>query len=456
MGAIAEFEPPLVEGRKTLGQVTADVLDPLEGKPTRLWWIGLGISATTLLVAVCSITYVITTGIGALGLTKTIGWGFLITNFVFWVGIGHAGTLISAILLLLRQRWRTAINRSAEAMTIFALCCAGIFPLMHMGRPWLFFWLLAYPNTRGPVWPNFRSPLLWDMFAISTYFIVSLVFWFLGLMPDFATLRDRVKGRIRKTIFGTLSLGWNGSARAWERLELVSLLLAGLATPLVLSVHSLVSCDFATSLLPGWHATILPPYFVAGAILSGFSMVITLMLVARKTMRFEAYITQRHIDAMCKVVILTSMLVGMSYLIEIFVGWYSGDRFEQFMFLNRFLGPLGWSAWIMYGCNMLVPQLLWFPWIRKNHILLFVLSLLVNVGMWFERFVIIVVSLSRDFLPSSWSMYHVTPFDYAITFGCFGLFFTLFLLFCRALPMIAMAEIKHELAVERMHGGRHE
>jgi len=451
----AVSEPPLVEGRKTLGQVTADVLDPLEGKPTRLWWIGLGISGTMLLGALCAIGYVITTGIGALGLTKTIGWGFLITNFVFWVGIGHAGTLISAILLLLRQRWRTAINRSAEAMTIFALCCAGIFPLMHMGRPWLFFWLLAYPNTRGPVWPNFRSPLLWDMFAISTYFIVSLVFWFLGLMPDFATLRDRVKGRMRKAIFGTLSLGWNGSARAWERLELVSLLLAGLATPLVLSVHSLVSCDFATSLLPGWHATILPPYFVAGAILSGFSMVITLMLVARKTMRFEAYITQRHIDAMCKVVILTSMLVGMSYLIEIFVGWYSGDRFEQFMFLNRFLGPLGWSAWIMYGCNMLVPQLLWFPRVRNNHVLLFVLSLLVNVGMWFERFVIIVVSLSRDFLPSSWSMYHVTPFDYAITFGCFGLFFTLFLLFCRALPMIAMAEIKHELAVERMHGGGH-
>ena len=387
-------------------------------------------------------------GIGVIGKNKTVGWGFLITNFVFWVGIGHAGTLISAILYLLRQNWRTAVNRSAEAMTLIAVMCAGLFPLMHMGRPWFFFYLMPYPNTRGSLWMNFRSPLVWDMLAISTYFTVSLVFWYLGLIPDLATLRDRATG-LKKQVYGLLAFGWNGSSRTWHHYELVYLILAGLATPLVLSVHSVVSFDFATSLIPGWHANIFPPYFVAGAIFSGFAMVLTLMLVARKTMHFEEYITLRHIDAMTKVVLLTSMLVGLAYMTEFFMAWYSGDRYEQFHFLNRFLGPSGWWAWIMYGCNMVVPQVLWFKAVRRNLFVVFIISLLVNVGMWFERWVIIVSSLQADYLPSSWNFYRPTIFDFGVMLGSFGLFFTMFLLFAKFLPMIAMAEIKHEVA----HGG---
>jgi Ni/Fe-hydrogenase subunit HybB-like protein len=445
----AEADQPWVEGNKTLQQVTRDVADHLDQKSSRLWWTGFALSVTALTVGGFCILYLMTMGIGVIGKNKTIGWGFLITNFVFWVGIGHAGTLISAILFLLRQRWRTSVNRSAEAMTLIAVMCAGLFPLMHMGRPWFFFYLMPYPNTRGSLWMNFRSPLVWDMLAISTYFTVSLVFWYLGLIPDLAVLRDRAKTKIKKTVYGLLAFGWNGSSRGWHRYELVYLILAGLATPLVLSVHSVVSFDFATSLIPGWHTTIFPPYFVAGAIYSGFAMVLTLMLVARKTMHFEEYITHRHIDAMTRVMMLTSLLVGLAYMSEFYVAWYSGDRYEQTHFLNRFLGDHGWWAWIMYSCNMVVPQFMWFKPIRRNLFLVFIISLLANLGMWFERWVIIVSSLERDFLPSSWNVYRPTIFDFGVMLGSFGLFFTLFLLFCKFLPMIAIAEIKHEVA----HGG---
>jgi molybdopterin-containing oxidoreductase family membrane subunit len=446
---IDPIDEPLVQGNKTLQQVTRDVADHLDQPSSKAWWVGLGISASALALGGLCILYLMTYGIGTIGKNKTIGWGFLITNFVFWVGIGHAGTLISAILYLLRQKWRTSVNRSAEAMTLIAVMCAGLFPLMHMGRPWLFYYLMPYPNTRGSLWMNFRSPLVWDMLAISTYFTVSAVFWYLGLIPDLATLRDRATSKVKKAVYTLMAFGWNGSGRAWHRYELVYLILAGLATPLVLSVHSVVSFDFATSLIPGWHTTILPPYFVAGAIFSGFAMVLTLMLVARKTMHFEEYITQRHIDAMTKVILLTSMLVGLAYLSEFFVAWYSGSRYEQFHFLNRFFGPDGWWAWVMYGCNMVVPQVLWFRKVRENLVLVFIISLLVNVGMWFERWVIIVSSLQADYLPSSWNFYRPTIFDFGVMLGSFGLFFTLFLLFAKFLPMIAIAEIKHEVA----HGG---
>ena len=426
---------------KTPAQVTADICRPLEGKATPLWWAAFVPSLALLVLGVAAVSYQIATGIGTWGLNKTVGWAFDITNFVFWVGIGHAGTLISAVLFLVRQRWRTSVNRSAEAMTLFAVLCAAIFPLIHMGRPWLAFWVFPYPNTRGSLWVNFRSALLWDVFAISTYFIISAVFWYVGLLPDLATLRERSRG-LRRQIFGWLSLGWDGSLTTWNRYEKAYLLLAGLATPLVLSVHSVVSFDFATSILPGWHTTILPPYFVAGAILSGMAMVLTLMTVARKTMRLESYVTVRHLDAMGKIVLVTSWMVGFAYATEFWTAAYSGNPYEHFAFMNRAFGPMGWSYWIMVGCNVAVPQLLWFRSVRRNAAVVFVLSILVNVGMWFERFVIIVTSLQRDFLPSSWAEYVPSPIELATLAGSFGLFFTAFLLFCRFLPVVAMAEIK--------------
>jgi len=433
---------PLVAGNKSLARITDDVCAPLEKRPTGLWWAAFAGSSAMLLLGFAAVCYQIATGIGTWGLNRTVGWAFDITNFVFWVGIGHAGTLISAVLFLFRQKWRTAVNRSAEAMTLFAVMCAGLFPLIHMGRPWLAFWMAPYPNDRGSLWVNFRSPLTWDFFAISTYFLVSLVFWFLGLVPDLATVRDRAAPGLRKRLFGFFSLGWNGSFRTWHRYELVYLLLAGLATPLVVSVHSIVSTDFATAVLPGWHATIFPPYFVAGAILSGMSMVLTLMIVARKVAHLEDYITPRHLDAMGKIVLTTSCMVGLAYLTEFFTAMYSDNEYEQFAFLNRALGPFAWGYWIMVGCNVAVPQLLWFRKVRGNVAVLFVLSLFVNVGMWFERFIIIVTSLHRDFLPSSWADYTPTVIEVATLLGSFGLFLTCFLLFCRFLPMIAVAEIK--------------
>ncbi len=437
-------ETPLITGGKTCSDVTRDVCAPLERRPTRLWWLTFSAAATLLAIGAAAVGYQIATGIGTWGLNRTVGWGFDITNFVFWVGIGHAGTLISAVLLLFRQKWRTSINRSAEAMTIFAVICAGLYPVIHMGRPWLAFWVFPYPNFRGPLWINWRSALLWDVFAIGTYFTISLVFWYVGLIPDLATLRDRAKG-LRKRVLGFFSLGWNGSARTWSRYEVACVLLASLATPLVVSVHSVVSTDFATSLVPGWHTTVLPPYFVIGAVFSGFAMVLMLMLIARKVMSFEDYITRTHILAMCKVIVFTGSIVGLAYATELFTAWYSGSPYEQFAFANRMRGPMGWSYALMVLCNVVAPQLLWVRSVRSSLTAIFVITILVNVGMWFERFVIIATSLQRDYLPSSWSGYKPTMIEFGALIGGFGLFFTLFLLFCRLLPMISMFEVKSVL-----------
>ena len=446
---IAVSAVPLIGGNKRPADVTRDVVGALDAKPSPLWWGGLALSSSALLVGTVAIVYQISTGIGTWGLNRTVGWAFDITNFVFWIGIGHAGTLISAILFLLRQRWRTSVNRAAEAMTLFAVMCAGLFPLIHMGRPWLFFWMLPYPNSRGSLWVNFRSPLIWDFFAISTYFTISAIFWYVGLIPDLATIRDREPRTRRSTIFGFLSLGWTGSFRTWHRYEVVYLLLAALGTPLVISVHTIVSTDFATAVVPGWHTTIFPPYFVAGAIFSGMAMVLTLMLVARKTMRLEDYITPRHIDAMCSLVILTSSLVGLAYVTEFFMAYYSGNPYEQFAFYNRAMGPLAWGYYIMVSCNVMIPQLFWFTLVRRNLVVVFMISIFINVGMWFERFVIIVGSLQREYLPSAWSNYAPTSIEISTLIGSFGLFFTLFLLFCRFVPVIAMAEIKGVLRPAR-------
>jgi Ni/Fe-hydrogenase subunit HybB-like protein len=440
--AVLVLRPPLIEGEKTPAQVTQDVCAPMEARPSALWWTALVVSATLLLLGVVSITYEIATGIGTWGESRTIGWAFDITNFVFWIGIGHAGTLISAILFLFRQRWRTSVNRAAEAMTIFAVMCAGIFPVIHVGRPWFAYWMFPYPNSRGSLWVNFRSPLVWDFFAIATYFTVSAMFWYIGLLPDLATIRDRTKSAWRRRIASFFSLGWNGSYRTWQRYEVVYLMLAGLGTPLVISVHTIVSWDFATAVLPGWHATIFPPYFVAGAIFSGMAMVLTLMIIARRLMHLEQYITARHIDRMCKLVIATSGIVGLSYATEFFTALYSGNRYEQFVFFNRALGPMFWAYWTMVSCNVFIPLLLWFKRVRSSVAAVFVISILINVGMWFERFVIIVTSLSRDFIPANWFHYAPTRVEVATLLGTFGLFFTLFLLFCRFVPVIAVAEVK--------------
>jgi molybdopterin-containing oxidoreductase family membrane subunit len=440
---------PVIAGDKTPGQVTAEICAPLQRPAGALWWLAFVPAVSLLALGVTAVAYLFATGVGVWGLNRSVGWAFDITNFVFWVGIGHAGTLISAILFLFRQKWRTSVNRSAEAMTIFAVICAGLFPIIHMGRPWLFYWFVPYPNERGPLWVNFRSPLLWDFFAIGTYLTISLVFWYVGLLPDLGTLRDRLRPGPYRRLVGFFSLGWNGAARTWHRYELVYLLLAGLATPLVVSVHSVVSTDFAVAQMPGWHATIFPPYFVAGAIFSGLAMVLTLMLVARKTMHLEDYITPRHVDAIAKLIIATSCLVGLAYATEFFTAFYSGDSAESLAFLNRAKGPLRWGFAVMVACNVVIPQLLWFPRVRRNLGIVFVISLCINVGMWFERFVIIVGSLERDFLPSTWSEYAPTSVEVATLLGSFGLFFTCFLLFCRFLPVIAMAEVKGVLT------GRH-
>jgi len=453
---VALVRVPLIGGNKQPADVTRDVLSALDRKPSMLWWGGLALALTALVTGFGTIGYQLATGIGTWGLNRTVGWAFDITNFVFWIGIGHAGTLISAILFLLRQRWRTSVNRAAEAMTLFAVMCAGLFPLIHMGRPWMFFWMLPYPNSRGSLWVNFRSPLVWDFFAISTYFTISAIFWYVGLIPDLASARDREPNTTRGKIFGFLCLGWSGSFRTWHRYEVVYLILAALGTPLVLSVHTIVSTDFATAVVPGWHTTIFPPYFVAGAIFSGMAMVLTLMLVARKTMRLEDYITEQHIDAMCSLVILTSGLVGLAYGTEFFIAFYSGSPYEQFAFYNRALGPLAWGYWIMVSCNVIIPQLFWLTPVRRNLIVVFIISLLINVGMWFERFIIIVASLQREFLPSAWSNYAPTSIEIMEFVGTFGLFFTMFLLFCRFVPVIAIAEIKGVLRPAHGSHGAHD
>ncbi len=447
--AVSPLREPLITRPRTLAGITDDIVGQMQSRPTALWWIAFAAASSLLVLGVATVSYEILTGIGVWGLNRTVGWAFDITNFVFWVGIGHAGTLISAILFLFRQKWRTSINRSAEAMTLFAVMCAGVFPLIHMGRPWVGFFVFPYPNDRGPLWVNFRSPLLWDVFAISTYFTVSAVFWFVGLVPDLATVRDRLANGLKKRIFALLSLGWTGSARVWARYETLYLLLAGLATPLVLSVHTIVSMDFATSVIPGWHTTIFPPYFVAGAVFSGFAMVLTLMIIARAVMGLDHLITRRHLENMAKVIIVTGGIVGLAYGTEFFIAWFSGSAYERFTFINRATGPFAWAYWIMVSCNVISPQLLWFKRLRTSTVALFVLSLVINVGMWFERFVIIVTSLHRDFLPSSWGSYAPTKIEVFTLLGSFGLFFTLFLLFVRALPVISIGEVKSVLGYAR-------
>jgi Ni/Fe-hydrogenase subunit HybB-like protein len=443
------IKEPLVNPPVTYAKVNDDVCKPLESFPTKKWFACLGVSLTLFTVGLALATDMFRQGLGVLGLQHPVGWGVFITNFVFWIGIGHAGTLISAILFLFRQKWRTGINRSAEAMTIFAVMTAGLFPIIHTGRPWLAaYWLFPYPNQRE-LWVNFRSPLLWDVFAVSTYFTISLLFWYTGMVPDLASVRDRAKNKVRKFIYGILSLGWVGKARHWNHYETTYLLLAGLSTPLVLSVHSIVSFDFAVSVIPGWHTTIFPPYFVAGAIFSGFAMVVTLLVIAREVFNLKAYITVKHLENMNKIMLLTGMMVGYAYVTELFIAWYSGNLYEKFVFLNRISGPYWWAYWTMFSCNVFVPQIFWFKKLRRSIPVMFVASIFINIGMWFERFVIIVTSLSHDFLPSSWQYYSLTAYDYGITIGSFGFFFTFFLLFCRLMPTIAMAEVKSVMPVKK-------
>jgi Ni/Fe-hydrogenase subunit HybB-like protein len=447
-------EAPVVAGRLTLAEIEELVAKPLDTKPDKKFYIALTISGSALLFGAICLALSFYYGVGLWGNNQPVSWGFPIVNFVFWVGIGHAGTLISAILFLLRQRWRNGIARFAEAMTIFAVICAALFPVIHTGRPWLGGYLLPYPNQHG-LWVNFTSPLVWDVFAVSTYFTVSLVFWYVGLIPDFATLRDRTTSKIKKIIYSIFSLGWRNSNRHWQHYEKAYVILAGFATPLVLSVHTIVSFDFAVSILPGWHSTIFPPYFVAGAIFSGFAMVVTVLVVVRKIFDLQNLITMDHLEKMNKVIIATSMMVGYSYGMEFFISWYSGSPVDQFIFINRAFGPYAWAYWVMVSCNVLFPQLFWFKKIRTSIPAMMIIVILVNVGMWFERFVIVVTSLHRDFLPSSWGMFTPTLYDAGILIGSFGLFFTLVILFTKALPVVSIAEIKavSEGAQPDHHGG---
>ncbi len=433
---------PLITGGLDFGGVTDTVSAPMEArKPPKAWYIGMAISGLLLLMLGGLISHLILKGVGVWGNNNPVYWGWPIVNFVFWVGIGHAGTLISAILFLFRQHWRTSINRAAEAMTIFAVICAGMFPGVHIGRVWSFYWLFPIPSEHLALWPNFRSPLLWDVFAVSTYFTVSLLFWYMGMVPDLATFRDRATNKWKKLAYGIASLGWTGSARHWHRYEAAYTILAALATPLVLSVHTIVSFDFAISQLPGWHTTIFPPYFVAGAIFSGFAMVVTLLIPARVLFGLKDIITVRHIENMNKIIILTGLIVGTAYTIEFFIAWYSGNDYEGFTFINRMQGPKWWAYLAMFSCNVFIPQLFWFKKIRTSMLWSMVICCLVNVGMWFERFVI-VMSLERDFLPSSWAYFKPTWVDIGMFVGSFGLFMFLFLLFCRYLPLVAISEVK--------------
>ena len=447
-------EIPTVAGRLTLAQIEELVAKPMDTKPDKKFFIALSISGTLLLIGGVLLAISFYYGIGLWGNNQPVGWAFPIVNFVFWVGIGHAGTLISAILFLLRQKWRTGIARFAEAMTIFAVMCAGIFPIIHTGRPWLAGYLLPYPNQHG-LWVNFTSPLLWDVFAVSTYFTVSLVFWYVGLIPDFATLRDRTTSKIKKPIYSIFSLGWRHSNRHWTHYEKAYMLLAGFATPLVLSVHTIVSFDFAVSIIPGWHTTIFPPYFVAGAIFSGFAMVVTVLVFVRKIFDLQHIITLDHLEKMNKIIVLTGSMVGYAYAMEFFIAWYSGVPAESFVFINRALGPYAWAYWIMVSCNVIFPQLFWFRKIRRSIPLMMIIVIFVNIGMWFERFVITITSLSRDFLPSSWAYYKPTFFDIGILLGSFGLFFTLVILFTKGLPVVSISEVKAvaDGAQPKHHGG---
>ncbi len=437
---------PVLEPGHTFATVTDKISAIVLSRPTtRGWWLGFGLAFSIVMVLFATLAYLFAVGVGIWGINVPVGWGFDIVNFVWWIGIGHAGTLISAILLLLNQKWRTSINRFAEAMTLFAVACAGLFPLIHMGRPWYFWWMFPYISTTG-VWPQFRSPLIWDVFAVATYFTVSLLFWFVGLIPDLATLRDRATTRAKQVIYGILAMGWRGSARHWHRYQTAYLLLAGLATPLVVSVHTVVSLDFAIAIIPGWHTTIFPPYFVAGAIYSGFAMVLTLAIPLRAVYGLEDFITMRHLENMAKVMLATGLMVGYGYVMEFFMAFYSGNHFEKFLALNRLGGPYRYCYWALILCNIIAPQFLWNRKIRTSVLWLFFLALVVNVGMWLERFVIIVISLHRDFMPSAWGMYRPTIWDWTTFIGTIGLFVALLFLFVRFLPVISIAEMRELVA----------
>jgi Ni/Fe-hydrogenase subunit HybB-like protein len=453
MAAKVQQAPPFVEHgfepylgpEHSYGEIT-DRVDALVLTPRRRmgWWLGILIAFGLVMLLFLTITALLAVGVGVWGIMIPVAWGYAITTFVWWIGIGHAGTLISAILFLLRQQWRTSINRFAEAMTIFAVANAGLYPLLHLGRPWFFYWLVPYPSTMG-VWPQFRSPLIWDFFAVATYFTISLIFWYLGMIPDLASLRDRSRARFAQVTYGLLALGWRGSARHWQRFEQAYYLLAALATPLVVSVHSVVSADFAVAIVPGWHSTIFPPYFVAGAIYSGFAMVLTIAIPLRAVYHLEDFVTQRHLDAMAKIMLVTGLVVSYSYIIEHFLGWYSGDIFEEALLLNRAFGPYAPLYWLLLVFNVGVAQLLWFKRVRTSGILLFAVSLLINVGMWIERFVIVVGSLSRDFLPSAWGTFSPTFWDWSMLVGTLGLFTGLMFLFVRLLPVIPAFEMRRLL-----------
>jgi Ni/Fe-hydrogenase subunit HybB-like protein len=447
-------EYPVIEPVQTYASVTDRISDVVLRRPPGMaWWVGLLIALSLLGLFTIAVVYLVARGIGIWGVNIPVAWGFAIVNFVWWIGIGHAGTFISAMLLLMRQHWRTSINRFAEAMTLFAVMCAGMFPLLHLGRIWRFYYLFPYPNPMQ-LWPQFRSPLVWDVFAVSTYFTVSLLFWYVGLVPDLATLRDRAQNRYVRMIYGIFALGWRGSARHWRRYQTAYLLLGGLAAPLVVSVHSIVGMDFAAAIVPGWHTTIFPPYFVAGAIFSGFAMVLTLAIPMRWAFGLQDFITIRHIDNCGKLLLVTGLIVGYGYSAELFMGWYSGDVFESYMNLNRALGPYRWAYWTLILCNVLTPQFLWIRAVRQSVPLMFVIALVVQIGMWMERFVIVITSLHRDYMPSAWGMYAPTFWDYATLAGTIGLFFTGFLLFAKFLPVISISEMRE--LVHASDGGRHE
>lgn len=452
-GNTPDGSAPLVPYNVSMRDVTNDVLKPMMTLPPLGWHAAFGFAQACLVLGAVIVAIQIHRGLGILGINNPVGWGVYITDFVFWVGIGHAGTLISAILFLFRQKWRTAINRSAEAMTIFAVQCAGLFPLLHVGRNWKAYWLIPYPNDRY-LWVNFRSPLLWDVFAVTTYVTISAIFWYTGLIPDFATARDKCKLKVQKFVYGALAMNWSGSIRDWAHYERGYAQFAWLATPLVLSVHSVVSFDFAVSMIPGWHTTIFPPYFVAGAIFSGFGMVLTLLIPMRHLLNLKKYITMNHLDLCCKVILFTSMLVGYAYIFEFIIAWYSEAQYERAQFAYRLVGMLNapdggwahaWAFWIMMICNVVIPQIFWFKWARRNLMLMFIVSLFINIGMWFERFNIFILSLENDFLPANWSYFVPTLFDAGVTLASFGLFFTLFFGFCRVMPTLAIAEVKSVL-----------
>ncbi len=439
----SKIRGPLIEGNKSLGQITREVVNPLETKPGLWWTVALGLSSLATIYGIYAIYITVYKGIGTWGVNNSVGWGWEIINFVWWIGIGHAGTAFSIFLLILRQRWRTSINRAAEAMTVFAVLCAALMPALHMGRVWLAFYIFPYPNTRGPLWVNFNSPLFWDFTAITAYLLISVSFWYLGMLPDLATIRDKTISKIRKALYGFFSLGWTGSSRQWIRYESLSFILGGIAAVLVVSVHSIVSTDFAVGIEPGWHTTIFPPFFVVGAIFSGFAMVMTLMVLIRKIYRLTDYITDNHMDAIARILVFISLIMGTAYLTEIFIAWYSGNKYEMFTFFhNRITGDYKIQFWGMFVCNALIPQLFWFRKMRRNWIALLSVSLLINLGMWLERYTIIVTSLSKDFLPSNWVSYTPTIIDVGVFVGTIGLFATGVLLFMRYIPMMAISELK--------------